>query len=109
MNEALKRGLARAAAKQIFKILLTRAAFLSFGPFSFLANEILFRLAYKFLDMTIIGLHLMLIDLDVDKNVENVKKVLNKIKSMGEDVTEEEKEKADRELAKVGIDVIRFK
>jgi len=109
LNDSVKNGLAKYAAKQMFKIALARLPFLSFGPLGWIVQQILFRLAFKFLDATILGIHLLIIDLDVSKDVIKIRKILDKIKSMDENVTDKEKEKADKELGEAGIDIIRFK
>ena len=108
MGEEFKKRLARYASKQILEMLIKKAAFLSWGPLSWIISEVLYKLAYKFLEATILGLHIIMLEYDVKKDVDKVEKILEKIKSVGEGTTSAEKEKLDKELAEAGIDLIKF-
>lgn len=95
--------------KQAMTGLLTKLPFLSLGPLGWITSFLITRFVEFLTDKTILGATLLYIDISNDGKVKAVEKATEKINdAKKQGATNEEIERLDKELAKVGRDLIKF-
>jgi hypothetical protein len=102
----LKETIIKLAVEQFMKWLLVKLPFLSFGPLNYITSYIMEKVITKVVEQTILGVKIMNITREVNDQVKEVEKVVEKLKT--KEITLEEKERLDAELEQRVIDLIKF-
>ena len=109
VEEQIKRLVVGLAKRQLLDFLVKKAAFFALPVVNPLAGWIIGFVLEKALEVTILGVTLAYIELDVNGDVKEVKRILEKIAQKKlENASEEELRKLDDDLAKAALKLISF-
>ena len=92
----MKSAIISLATKQVMKWLISKAAFLSWGPLSFLVSALVEKVVTVIVEETVLGVKIFKIENQVNTEVADVKETVKKIKDAK--TSEFERVKLDEKL-----------
>ena len=108
MKKILISRVAKLITKKLLAWLISKAPFMAWGPFSFLASWAIQHFAVKALELTFLGAMLLYINIDVSRDLNAVEKIIKDINDHEGDLTQEDMDVYDKKLAKAGRELIQF-
>lgn len=106
--DPFKKAIVEIARKQLVRALVIRAPFLSFGPINWALVWFLDWVIGRLLAETILGINLIVVDIENDGDVRKMKTIIEEIKKL----KPEEKERRDNletEFIEAASDLIRLR
>jgi hypothetical protein len=105
MNDQLKKTIIDLIVKKIMEEAVKKASYLAWGPLNFIASAILTKALQKAIEFGILELGVALMKREVNKQVSEVREIVQKYT---EDKTDVERKELDEELKKAYDDLFKF-
>lgn len=99
--------LVKLAVKQVMQYAISRAAWLALGPVNFIAGYILSKIFLVALENTILGVNMLMIDMETDQEVKEFTELIKKAKATPKEDMEASNA-IEKELIEAGNDLIRI-
>lgn len=104
----LKKKLIELGTKQITQWLFSRLPFLAWGPVGMIVSWVVTKVVIRIIEKTIIGAHVLYIYADTTFDRKAVEKIIKQINQLDKGVTDEERQRLDKDLAIASRELIRF-
>ena len=108
MRGDLKQRITKMGVDQLLGILISKAPFMSFGPLKGIATFFIKKGVTALMEQTIIGAHVLYIYGDTHFDKLKVQKIIKKMSALEGEMTDEQRQKLDAELASAGRELIHF-
>lgn len=108
INEAKKKFFVKVVTKQLVAFLITKAAFIAWGPVGWFVSLVVSKILSLAINKTILGINLVFIDLSIGSDVKKLDKVRKKVNLITDKTTEKELDAIDKEIEDAFVDLIKF-
>ena len=108
MSKKLRGYIAGLVAKKLLAWLVSKAAFLGWGPLGVIVGFFLEKIIDKALEITFLGAMIAYIVIDTNRDLNAVEKILKEVNEREGELTKDDMEDIDKRLAKAGRELIKF-